>query len=129
MTSFIKTKKAGRITGFIVQWYDNGGQRRTVTLSSRRYFEKNARQLADAVDALLYCRRNGTVPDKATERWLTDAPDDLRTKLAKVGLITVSEPVTLEILWNDFLDRENMKSSTIVSQYMLEYGIFGIFLK
>ena len=82
-------------------------------LGAKRYSRKTAVRLKEIVETLLYNRRNGFTPDKATEHWLQHALPDIQAKLAKVGLIAFVEQKTCGQLWDTFLKhRTDIKPAT-----------------
>ena len=96
-------RRSGKTAGYNIQWRE-GNKRRTIHLGGKRYAKKTAQRLKEIVEHLLYYRRNMiTVPDKATEHWLNNASVEIRAKLAKVGLIVVTEQKTCQNLWDAFL--------------------------
>jgi integrase len=86
-------------TGYNIQWYE-GTKRRTIYLGGSQYKKTTADRMQEVVEKLLFCKRNGIIPDKATEHWLKTAPDELKSKLAKAGLIIVTAPKTCKELWD-----------------------------
>jgi hypothetical protein len=108
------TTKSGKIAGYNIQWHDSNG-RHTIYLGGRQYSRKTAERFKEGVEALLYYRRNKIpIPDPSTERWLASLSDHLRSKLAKVGLLTLTESKTCQDLWDAFLkDRADYKPATL----------------
>jgi integrase len=92
-----------RSGGYNVQWYE-GKKRRTIHLGGSQYKKTTADRLQEVVEKLLFYKRNGIIPDKATEQWLKTAPDELKAKLSKVGLIIVTAPKTCKELWDGCLE-------------------------
>ena len=103
----------------------------TIHLGGQRYNKKTAVQLKGIVENLLYYRRNSiAVPDKATEHWLKVAPECIRSKLAKVGLITVIESKTCQQLWDTFLEHKTgIKPKTVKAYNECRTHFFKAFLK
>jgi hypothetical protein len=91
MATLTTDRRFGKIAGYNIQWYE-GTRRRTIYLGGSQYAKKTADRLQDVVEKLLFCKRNGIIPDKATAQWLKTAPDELKAKLLKVGLIIVIAP-------------------------------------
>ena len=109
MATLIVERRSGKIAGYNVQWYD-GKKRFTIHLGGKRYSKKTAERFKRIIEALLYYRRNGiSIPDKSDEHWLTNAPVELKAKLAKVGLIVVDEAKTCQMLWDTFLKFKAME--------------------
>jgi len=95
--------KDNRTGGFTIQWYDDK-RRFSVFLGSRKYSQKTAEKVKEMVETLIWYRNNGQlVPAKSVTDWLGSAPAEIKTKLAKVGLIAVHEPKTCKHLWDAFL--------------------------
>ena len=64
------------------------------------------------------------VPEKAVANWLQTLSDDLRSKLAKAGLITVHEPKTCKKLWDAFLrNKKDVKYKTLQT-YLASQTLF-----
>jgi integrase len=103
-----------RSGGYNIQWYE-GTRRRTIHLGGSQYKKTTADRLQEVVEKLLFCKRNGIIPDKATETWLKTAPDELKTKLSKVGLIIVTAPKTCKELWDGCLESKTgeIKNQTL----------------
>ena len=114
MATLTTERRSGKTTGYNVQWCDDK-TRRTIYLSGKQYSKKTAEQFKDIIETLLYNKRNNVaVPDKTTAHWLCSAHDDLKTKLATVGLLTVIESKTVKQLWNTFLKhKQDVKLATI----------------
>ena len=130
MSTFSVTKsKSGNITGYNIQWYE-GKDRRTVSLSSRQYSRKVAERFKDGIETLLYYRRNGiNILDKSTENWFASLSDELQSKLAKVGLVTLTESKTCQELWDSFLKyRAHLKLSTLQSYQHCRKHFFRAFM-
>jgi lactate dehydrogenase-like 2-hydroxyacid dehydrogenase len=89
MATLTTDRRSGRIAGYNIQWHE-GKKRRTIHLGAKRYSRKTAERLKDIVEKVLYYRRNAAIPDKSTEHWLKNAPDGIKSKLAKAGLIIVA---------------------------------------
>ena len=120
---------ANKIQHSNIQWYD--GKRRTMYLGGRRYNRKTAERVKEIVETLLYYKWNGIiVPDKATAHWLRTAPDDLKAKLAKAGLLTIETPKTCQMLWDAFLKHKTaeIKQNTIKGYQETRLRFFEVFL-
>jgi len=111
-----KSDKTGKIAGYTIQWYE-GQQRRTISLSGRRYSKQTAERLKEIVEKLRYYRQNDLIPDRVTEHWLQATSDEIRSKLAKVGLLTLVEPVTYQKLWDLFFENRTDLKPTSLSLY------------
>ena len=103
MATLTVDRRSGTIVGYNIQWCENR-RRYTIHLSSRTYRRKTVERFKEMVETLVYYRKNGThVPDKAVASWLTTAPGELQSKLAKVGLINVTKSKTCQELWDTFM--------------------------
>ena len=130
MATLTIDRRAGKIAGYNVQWYD-GKKRFTIHLGGKRYTKKTAERFKRIVEALLYYRRNGiSIPDKSDEHWLANAPIELRSKLAKAGLIVVDEAKTCQMLWDAFLKFKAMevKQKTMKNYSESQALFFEMFL-
>jgi hypothetical protein len=114
MATLTIDRRFGKTAGYNIQWCE-GKRRRTIYLDGRQYNRKTAERFKDVVERLLYYRWNpDTVPDKMVMYWIQKAPMELQAKLAKAGLIAVSERKTCGQLWDTFLKlKAEMKPSTI----------------
>ena len=107
MATLTIDRRSGKTAGYNIQWRE-GTKRRTIHLGGKRYAKKTAERLKEIVEILLYYRRNCiTVPDKSTEHWLNNASVEIRAKLAKVGLLVVTEQKTCQQLWDAFLNSKS----------------------
>ena len=89
---------------FEIQFWDEYRQRKTITLSGRKYTRRIALQLQDAVKTLIHERVNDiAVPHRKTQEWIEGAPLGIREKLAKFGFCQVSSRHTVTELWDLFL--------------------------
>ena len=106
--------KDNRTGGFLIQWHENK-RRLAISLGGRKYSRKTAERIKEMVETLISYRHNGTVvPDKAVANWLQALPSELRSKLAKVGLIAVHEQKTCKKLWDAFFKhKKDVKYNTI----------------
>ena len=129
MATLTTDRRSGKVTGYNVQWYD-GKRRFTIHLGGKRYTKKTAERFKDIVEALLFYRRNGiTTPDKSVEHWLQNAPVELRTKLAKAGLLVVDEVKTCRQLWDSFLvHKKDVKDNTVQVYLSSQTHFFEAFL-
>ena len=128
MATLTKEKRSGKITGYNIQWLAEK-RRYTIYLSSRKYSEKTAERLKGIVEVLLYYRRNEiTVPDKKTEQWLKDAPSEVKEKLVKADLITVTRPKTCKEVWDAYLrSKTDIKMSTLELYFQCQTLFFRTF--
>ncbi len=97
---------------FVIQFRDEQRRRKTITLG-RRFTEKTAKDLHEAVEKLVHCRDNATALDRRTTVWIETASAELQNKLADAGLIAKPQRHTLEELWDTFLaQKTEIKDST-----------------
>jgi len=120
--------KDNRTGGFLIQWYENK-RRLAISMGGRKYSRKTAERLKEMVETLIWYKNNGTVvPDKAVANWLQTLPDELRSKLAKAGLIAVHEAKTCKKLWDTFFKhKKDVKYSTIQCYQNSEKRFFETF--
>ena len=100
MRAFKKSKTAAKFT---IELVDHLGiTRRFTGLSDKRQTEQMGRR----IEALVGCRSTNTQPDRELSTWLEGAPPKLKTRLAKVGIISgdrVSAARPLKDLLPDFM--------------------------
>jgi integrase len=110
----LTTTHSGSTPGYSIQWYD-GTIRRTLYLGGRRYSHKTAERLKEVIETLLYYRYNSvTAMDKVTAAWLQQAHEDIRQKLAKVGLIDPPQHYTCRHMWDTFFKyKTDVKDGTL----------------
>jgi integrase len=120
--------KPGKTAGYNIQWYEDK-RRFTIYLGGRRYTKKTAERLKEIVEMLLYYKRNGiTVSDKSVELWLKSVSDEIRSKLAKAGLLTLTEAKTCQQLWDTFLkSKTDIKGSTLAAYNLCQMLFFRTF--
>jgi integrase len=84
-------------------------------LGGKKFARKTAERLKGIVEEFLYYRRNEIeVPAKKVEQWLQNAPDEIKAKLVKAGLITLHEPQTCKQLWDAFFKfKSDVKLNTV----------------
>jgi len=113
---------------FEIQYRDEYGRKKTITLSGRRYTEGIAKELKDAVAVLIYERVNHVgIPHRKTKDWVENAPFAIREKLARLGLCQVSSRHTASELWNLFLDKHPFKKERTRSGYLQSKDRFFLF--
>jgi len=129
MATLTTDRRSGEKPGYNIQWIE-GKQRRTLHLGGKRYDRKTALRLKDVIERLLYYRWNpDVIPDKMTMHWLQHAPEEIRDKLARAGLIAVDEKKTCKHLWEAFLNhKKDLKPSTIDSYKACQTFFFETFL-
>jgi integrase len=88
-------------------------------LSGRKFKERTARQLKDAVEVLIDKKINGDpTKHKPTEEWVENAVPELRAKLAKVELWQKPSKHTVKELWDEFLDKYTIKTDSTRNTYL-----------
>ena len=120
----LSKNKSLKTDGLVIQFVENK-RRYTIFLGSKSYSRKTAERLKEIVETLQYYRRNGiTVPDPATELWLKNAPEALRAKLAKTGLITVIRSKTCKEMWDGCLKSKTGVKPATMTAYHASQRIF-----
>jgi integrase len=105
--------QTGNTVGYNIQWYE-GKRRRTIYLGGRRFNKQTAERLKSVVENLLYQRDNQILtPEKSIHLWIENAPEIIRDKLVKSGLIRMPKRYTCQELWDNFLKSKNVKDSTM----------------
>jgi integrase len=100
-----------------LQWYE-GKQRRTLSLSGRKYRKKTAEHVKAVIETLIYYRDNGiVVPEASLKRKLESASVEIQEKLAKVGLIAVTKLKICQELWDTFLKHKTDVKPTTTQGY------------
>ena len=75
MATLRKRKDIGKKGIYEIQFLDEHQCRRTITLSGRKYSERTARLLQDAVETLIYEKINDVpIPHQWTKDWVEKAP-------------------------------------------------------
>ena len=119
MATLAIDRRGGKINAYNIQWFE-GTQRRTIHLGAKRYSKKTAERLKDVIERLLYYRWNpDEIPDKMTMHWLREAPAQIRSKLAKAGLIEVTQAKTCQNLWDTFLKHKTDLKPPSLTNYKL----------
>ena len=113
---------------FEIQYRDEYGRKKTITLSGRKYTRDIAKELKDAVGVLVYEKINHIgIPHRKTKDWVENAPVEIREKLAKHGLCQVSSRHTASELWDLFFDKRPFKSERTRSGYLQSKERFFLF--
>ena len=113
-----------------IQFWDEYRQRKTITLSGRKFDKSTAERLRDAVKTLVYERINDiAVPHKRTKDWIEVAPLEIREKLAKFGFCLVSSKHTITELWDMFLDGHEFNTESTRRTYIDARKRFDLFFK
>ena len=113
-----------------IQFRDIHGRRRTITLSSRKYRERTARQLQNAVKVLINKKiNNDPTQDRVTKAWVEATTPEIREKLAKFDLWNPPVQYTLEMLWDRFIHQKADKSKGTQKAYnSVKRRFFGYFV-
>ena len=112
-----------------IQFRDEYGRKKTITLSGRKYKERIARQFKDAVDVLVDKKINRDPTQHApTKTWVENAPAELREKLARFDLCKANAKCTIQELWDKFFDRYEFKAEgTRQAYYYVRKNFFPYF--
>ena len=123
MATLITERRFSTKPSYNIQWCE-GKIRRTLHLGGR-YDKKTAQRLKDVIERLLYYRWNpDVIPDKMTMHWLQHAPAEIRAKLAKAGLIAVTEVKTCQNLWDTFLKHKTDLKPSSEKNYLICRELF-----
>jgi len=105
---------------FSLRYYDPSGQRKTVTLNTKS--ERKANRLKLYIEDLVSSQVSGGVLDPGTSAWLAALDPRMVKRLAKCGLVQVSEQevdtsdlLTLEEMLQRYFDRRtDVKPATLI---------------
>lgn len=107
-------------------------KRIVISFSQEQYTKRTAEKMKEVVEVLIRNRKNH-IPllDKHTERWINDADENLKGKLAAAGLIELLEIHTCEELWDSFLKwkMKRVSDSTLGTYYAAQRRFYGFFKK
>jgi len=113
-----------------IQYRDEYRRRRTITLSATKYKERIAKELKNAVDVLVDKKVNNDPRQHLpTKTWVENAPPEIRTKLAQVGLYELPSTYTVKELWDAFLDEQSDVSEETRKTYLFAKDRFFKFFK
>jgi integrase len=130
MASLRKRENVGKEGTFEIQFWNECQQRKTITLSCRKYSEDVAEALRNTIATLIYEKVNDVaIPHRRTQQWVEDAPLEIREKLARVGLCLVSSRHTVKELWNTFLNRYEFKTEGTRKGYHHARERFALFFR
>jgi len=120
-----------RTTGcWELQYRDEHHRKQTITLSGRRYKERIALQLKEAVDVLIDKRiNNDPRQDPIVKVWVEHAPPDIQRKLTRVGLYDLPLNHTTQELWDTFLDKYEFKTESTLGTFKKARNQFFSFFK
>jgi len=117
MATLTVDKRYDRKPSYDIRWVE-GKIRRTLHLGGSRFNRKTAERVKDIVERLLHYRWSpDTVPDKMTMHWLQHAPQEIRDKLARAGLIAVEERKTCQMLWDTYMKHKTDLKSVSIKNY------------
>ena len=101
-----------------IQFTNEYQKKKTITLSSRKYKQRTAQQLQDAVRILISKKiNNDPTPDRVTKTWVKNATPEIQKKLAKFDLWTPPVEYSLGELWEKFIDQKSDKSEGTQKAY------------
>jgi len=108
--------------------YRNEEGRKTITLSSRKFNERTARQFRDAVEVLLFHRSNNDPRiDPLVKLWVERAVPEIREKLALHGLYDLPSKYTVQELWDTFIDKKFDVAESTIQSYIHARDRFFLF--
>ena len=115
---------------FEIQFWDEYRQRKTITLSGRRFKKPTAERLREAVKVLINKKINDDpTQHKRTKDWIEAAPLEIREKLARFGLWQVSSRHTVTELWDTFLEGYKFNTESTKQTYLDAKRRFFMFPK
>ncbi|MGL4943759.1 MAG: tyrosine-type recombinase/integrase [Thermoguttaceae bacterium] len=79
---------------------------KSVSLAKNRYKADTAQTVYKTCKHIEASQRNADPLPESVNAWIENAPDRLRQKLQKAGLIAIPEVVTCEELWTKFLEED-----------------------
>ena len=128
MASIQERKRANGKSSWTIQFCLNG-ERKTLSLCSAypmEYVVEIKGQVEKIVDAV----KIGEEPDRRTMAWLSAIGEDLQDQMVKSGLLECPEAVTLEDMWERFIDESiDRKDSTLTGYRVVRKRFFGFFSK
>ena len=128
MATLRRRKNVGKEGIWEIQFTDEYQCRRTITLSCRKYSERTARQLKDAVEVLIDKKINSDPKQhKPTQAWIEGATPEIREKLAKIGLCQASSRHTVKELWDLFLNKYEFRVESTRQTYLIGRKRFDMF--
>lgn len=103
-------------------------KRKKLCLGSR-YTVKQAKEIKSFVERIARAIETGDRFDRATAGFIADMTDDLRGKFVACGLLPESEAVTLESLFDRFLESEagDWKRNTVITYEQARKRLFDFF--
>jgi integrase len=114
----LATDNSAKTPSYTIQWYE-GKHRRTIYIGGQRFNKQTAFRLKEVVEALLYYRDNQIlVPEKSIHTWIENAPDIIRDKLCKAGLIAMPKRYTCSEIWKRFLNEKNYQKKNTNDIYL-----------
>lgn len=114
-----REKKSG--VAFLVE-FRMGGRRRSFYLPTR-YDEQSARRVADVAERVAVAIDTGTSLDRQTLLWIQSAPDDLKERFERVGLIERTARLTVGELADKYLRAASARlkgTSTRVTEWAFD---------
>ncbi|MGL4512086.1 MAG: tyrosine-type recombinase/integrase [Lacipirellulaceae bacterium] len=112
-----------------IQFDDARGARRTLSLGAVPKRAAEATRLR--VEQLVAAQLSGTAPDPETSRWLGSAPDKLRAKLARLGLVEDRRSSTLGAFLADYAAQRrgdpSLKPATLAATVAAHKSLLAYF--
>jgi len=113
-----------------LQYRDEHHQKQTITLSGRKYKERIAKQLKEAIEVLVDKRiNNDPRQDPTVKAWVENAPPEIQRKLTRLGLYDLPLKRTVEELWNTFLQAHSDMHPPTMKGYLHTQARFFRFFK
>ena len=106
MATLRERRDIGKEGTWEIQFWNEHRQRKTITLSGRKFNRRTAEGMRNAVEVLIDKKINDDpTKHKPTEEWVANAVPEIRKKLAKFELCQLPSRHTVTELWNMFLDQ------------------------
>jgi integrase len=119
MATLRKRTNVGKDGIWEIQFHDEFGRKKTITLSGRKFTAKVAGELREVVATLIYEKINEVaIPHRKTKEWVTKAPLEIREKLARFGWCQVLSKHTAKEMWDTFLDKRTFKCESTRRGYL-----------
>ena len=111
-----------------IQFWNEYRQRKTITLSGRKFKKPTAERLRDAVKVLIDKKINDDPTQHApTNTWVENAVPEIRDKLARFELWQLPSKHTVTELWDLFLDGYEFKTNGTRKSYLDARKRFDLF--
>jgi integrase len=130
MATLRERKNIGKEGIWEIQFWDEYRQRKTITLSGRKFKKPTAERLRDAVRVLVNKKINDDpTRHKPTEEWVGNAVPEIREKLARFGLWQKPFKHTVKELWDEFLAKYTFGTDNTRKTYLTARKRFDLFFK